>query len=147
MRIEGTNSVTVQGGKSGDPAIGCSAGTTLVIDGTGSLYAFGAGDGAGLYGSGGHIIIAGGNVTARSGANGAGIGGGGNYNSNIRGGLVEVTGGTNNNDTTKITLNNAVIPNGTIQTNSGTVHFRIEEDNSSLLGGASTQADIRCVVG
>jgi len=76
------------------------SGSTLVIDGSGSLTANGGGDSAGIGGGGGStsgtITISGGNITATGGANGAGVGGGycnGGSRITINGGNVTATGG------------------------------------------------------
>ena len=102
LTIEGTNTLT--GGSSsewsGQAAIFAPAGTTLKIDGQGSLTANGgpssAGIGSGSTGSGGNITISGGTVTAVGGGGGAGIGGGTGSNGDtilISGGTVIATGG------------------------------------------------------
>jgi len=79
------------------------SGTTLTIDGNGSIEAnatsfdFGAGIGSGGNSSCGNITINGGTVTATGGSCGAGIGSGGDYSScgniTINGGTVTATGG------------------------------------------------------
>ncbi|MDR2173617.1 MAG: Ig domain-containing protein [Burkholderiales bacterium] len=85
---------TVNTFKGGDfTGISAQDGTTLTIDGAGTLNATGGADGAGIGGSvqtGGNITIKGGTVNATGGANSAGIGGG----QNGAGGAVIITGGT-----------------------------------------------------
>ncbi len=93
------NSNGTQGQKAG---LEVSAGSTLVIGGTGSLAATGK-EGAGIGGSGyfndcGNISITGGVITANGGSGGAGIGGsngGGGGTISISGGEVTAKGGLN----------------------------------------------------
>lgn len=81
-----------------------SADSTLTINGTGELRAFGGDKGAGIgngysdsYGSAAHITINGGTITAAGGSMAAGIGGGNEKSGEditINGGAVIATGGT-----------------------------------------------------
>ena len=96
--LSGTNAVT---GAQNYPGIQAgSTGTTLTIQGDGSLTATGGSSGAGIGGgyqiACGNITISGGTVTATGKANGAGIGSGQNAscgNIIISGGTVTATGG------------------------------------------------------
>ena len=96
--LSGTNAVT---GAQNYPGIQAgSTGTTLTIQGDGSLTATGGSSGAGIGGgyqiACGNITISGGTVTATGKANGAGIGSGQNAscgNITISGGTVTATGG------------------------------------------------------
>ena len=112
--LEGVNTLT---GLSGCAGLHVPEGATVVIDGTGSLYASGgpvtgynangtagAGiGGMGATGTAGNITIKGGTITAKGGPYTAGIGGGNNSNGTasgsggnitINGGTVTATGGT-----------------------------------------------------
>ena len=96
--LSGTNAVT---GAQNYPGIQAgSTGTTLTIQGDGSLTATGGSSGAGIGGGNqiacGNITIIGGTITATGKANGAGIGSGQNAscgNITISGGTVTATGG------------------------------------------------------
>jgi hypothetical protein len=97
LTLQGSNTL-----KSGAMCAGLQApsGTTLAIDGSGSLSAMGglsgAGIGGGNLGNGGIITIHGSMVTATGGDQGAGIGGGQRGNGGtitIHGGTVTATGG------------------------------------------------------
>jgi hypothetical protein len=97
--LEGTN--TVKGFKSTYPGVQAGPdGTTLTIEGSGTLNATGGSDGAAGIGSGkstscGNITINGGNIEACGGANGAGIGTGYcNVSGSISCGIITITGGT-----------------------------------------------------
>ena len=99
--LEGTN--TVKGFKSTYPGVQAGpAGTTLTIEGSGTLNATGGSDGAAGIGSGmnascGNITINGGNIEAWGGPNGAGIGTGytnAQGSSDISCGIITITDGT-----------------------------------------------------
>ena len=96
--LDGTNTITTTA--EDYPAIQAGgSGTTLTIQGSGSLTATGGQDGAGI-GSGksgicGDITISGGNVTANGGLSGAGIGSGsGDNNTASTCGAITISGGT-----------------------------------------------------
>lgn len=96
--LDGTNTITTTA--EDYPAIQAGgSGTTLTIQGGGSLTATGGQDGAGI-GSGksgicGDITISGGNVTANGGLSGAGIGSGsGDNNTASTCGAITISGGT-----------------------------------------------------
>ena len=80
ITLVGNNTFTALSGSAG---IQVTAGTTLTIEGTGSLYAtggmFGAGIGASNGADGGDIIINSGNINATGGNSAAGIGGGNSF--------------------------------------------------------------------
>ena len=92
---------TVKGFNSDYPGIHVPSGSTLTIQGTGSLNASSKGYGAGIGGGWsiacGNITINGGTITATGGYNSAGIGCGKTScgNISITGGTVEATGGMN----------------------------------------------------
>ena len=92
---------TVKGFNSDYPGIHVPSGSTLTIQGTGSLNASSKGYGAGIGGGWsiacGNITINGGTITATGGNNSAGIGCGKTScgNISITGGTVEATGGMN----------------------------------------------------
>ena len=99
--LEGTN--TVKGFNSTYPGVQAGPdGTTLTIDGSGTLNATGGSDGAAGIGSGmnascGNITINGGTIIATGGPNGAGIGTGytnAQGSGNISCGIITITGGT-----------------------------------------------------
>jgi len=99
--LEGTN--TVKGFKSNYPGVQAGPdGTTLTIDGSGTLNATGGSDGAAGIGSGmnascGNVTINGGTIIATGGPNGAGIGTGytnAQGSGNISCGIITITGGT-----------------------------------------------------
>ena len=99
--LEGTN--TVKGFKSTYPGVQAGPdGTTLTINGSGTLNATGGSDGAAGIGSGmnascGNITINGGTIIATGGPNGAGIGTGytnAQGSGNISCGIITITGGT-----------------------------------------------------
>ena len=95
--LKGANSL--KGFDSAYPGISVSDGSTLTIEGDGSLDAssngFGPGIGGTYYIKGGNIVIKGGDITATGGSGCAGIGGGygGVGNITIEGGTVAATGG------------------------------------------------------
>ena len=96
--LDGTNTVTTAA--EGYPAIQAGgSGTTLTIQGSGSVTATGglyaAGIGTGRIGICGDITISGGNVTASGGQYGTGIGsGGGDNNTASTCGAITISGGT-----------------------------------------------------
>lgn len=101
--LEGTN--TVKGFSASYPGIYAAKGSTLTIQGTGSLTVKGGnmGCGIGSYScgeNGGNIVIAGGDITAEGGDYAAAIGSGNSTSCgtiSITGGTVTATGGTGSN--------------------------------------------------
>ena len=142
LYIEGNNYLYGEGSVAlgftgGTPNVnGVTNGSTLTIQGTGSLYAEGgkfcAGIGSGYTGfdaaarDANNIIINSGNITAIGGMNGCGIGGGHNKNVNniiINGGNIEVNsqrgkgiGACNNGISNNIIINGGIIKSNTTKT-------------------------------
>ena len=133
--LEGSNKVT--GFSAKYPGIFAAVGSTLTIQGTGSLTATGGTQGCGIGGCGwgncGNIVIAGGNITAVGGDYAAGIGSGACAacgTISITGGTVTATGGTGTNgDGTGIGAGNGGGTVGESQSECG---------NISITGGTVT---------
>ena len=124
-----------------------SQGSTLTIDGAGSVTATGRNGGAGIGGRAdgivgsivGNIIIKGGTVTARGASTGAGIGGGRNSdggNITITGGTVTATGGSNG----AAGIGGGQVGNGGNITISGGTVTATGRLNAAGIGGGSGRA-------
>ena len=124
--------------------LGVPVGTTLLINGVGSMLAtsnFGSGIGGSSGSGGGTIIINGGDITATSSSYGAGIGGSGSNSGNItiNGGTVRATGNGgagigNNTSGGTVTINGGTVT----ATGGGWAGIGSSGGNITLTGGTVT---------
>lgn len=137
ITLVGTNILTATG--TGRAGLRATRGSTITIDGSGSLTAQGGTDGAGIGGNnsepGGKIIINSGTIVATGGKNSAGIGG----SFNAAGGDVTINGGevTANGGLYAAGIGGGLYGNGgTITITAGTVTARGNNGGAGLGGGA-----------